>query len=1074
MLRTTSRTRVALLVCAISLAVTESPSQTPDTAIVAEWAAYMTPDELAIFDAVSRAAAEEGVTVLTLPVGSWGRRIQDRLAEALRLRAINPSLTTGQVNDLLRTDDTLYAGPGSDYDLTIALKDVPDRGLIARERQVVERINSRVRAHFDTPDGQRSHLVRTMSEHVWDDQKFSGEGGKFFALKSTPFALEAAPNAPIGRLPREAYYSLRNAPVPNALTHPTLWLDDAVGIIASGTVSQGTGLTEDVAKTRAAIKYWRKFKQFFEGELAGTLPPDLRRGLAERLGGIPPDVEDLLRLDNDSLVRRLQAMESVVLEQGAGGRPVKTALSQLFDRTFDDMRRYRDKVEVYDLIRRGRLAPTVEAVSETLSRWDGIRRVLARMGGRALGAAAGVLSVPAMYGALEKYATGDSIGFARDLAGLLADVATPGAGLAAELADLGRALAAEGLITAADAVFFDPLNQEVLTAYYETESEEYGVFTMEGSPFAGLRRETLYARYRMSPEEARQALARDARLFVGMLPKGERLVGHTATSFWDLISRLGFLTTGAGSLADALTVALMGDWERSRLQVDAILALGDQLQFPGYFVPELPPVSVVVDGDTVTAGEVGAVTMTLAPGESRTVTVDVVRRYGRRFGIPGLLKKSTGGVENRQSYFETVGKVRGGVTARLLEVFERGFEVGTAPAAPGLPAGKPVRVFGRTAVDRWVEASTGLFEVAPLDVSHLSARECPGWRVEGPWTPGEGWQQTLSLPYPNENGEGTINARTARVHIVVTAPAPDSEPCTVDETLVVSWRAPIGDASLRHTVHVRARLAPVPSTAFEVTGTVTNRETGVVLPGARVVLTGTRTYTTIAGPDGTVVFSAIPAGEYEIAIGYPGFETRRTTLAVNRHLRNGTFALTPTTTAQERPRPVPSDTVAAPTTPERVAPSAPTSTEFTVSFGDSYVPKADKSDAGQRFTFTAPGPGTITVTYTYRPAKPSTVRYYGDESGYRAQARVEWSAAGQKPGRVNAGWLYRGTTQLPETTGTATFSVTAAGPVELRAYPEETPAYFYRNQWVDNWYDATHTHYHGATAVIRVAFTPAK
>lgn len=1066
--------RATFLFVTLSLAAwPAAPAAAQDTASfvgsMAEWSTYMTPDELAVFAAVWDAAQQEGVDIVALPVGSWGKRLAARSDQAQLLRRLHPDWSVAEVKAELLTDASLYPGPGSDFDLTIT--SVPGEkaaaGVIRREAAIVDRVNARVQQHVADMAKYRNResvltspdLVKVMGEVKWHEEKFSGQAGRTFAMNSSPYALHASPGRPLVPLPKEAYYTLRGAPVPKGLgVQATGWLDDAMGIILSGNVAAGTNLTEDVAKTRAALKYWAKYKGFFEGELAATLPPEIGQQMMSRLDEMPSEVSALLTYRNDRLVARLQSM-----------RPDE--LNELFERTTASMMRYRDQVEVIDLVRRGRILPTAKAAGDVLTRMAAVKKVLLSVGGRVLGSAVRhLLLVPALQASMEQYANGDLVAFSRGVASLLTDLAGAGeAAMAAELADLGRQLAAQGLIAASDAVFFDPLNQQVLAAYYDTAADADGVFTMEGSPFAGLTRETLYARYRMSPDEAHRAIARDAAAFVGRLPKNAQLVGHRVTGLMDLIYRLGFLAAGPGSLTDTLTAALMADWEHSRRETEALIGWADLLR-KGYYIAEPPPLEVFVDGEPVAAGTPAQVTWTLAPGASQTKSVDIVRRYGRRFAIPGALR--TAFADSRvghASYYGTLGQRPGDVVARMMEVFESGFPVVTPPKAPGLPPSKPVQLRGRAGVEQWVAASSGLFEVEPLTIAHNAARVCNGWTIEAPWDAGPGWDAALSLPYPDPNGEGVMKVAVARATITVTAPAAEAEPCRLDETLAITWRAPVGGATQSFAVYLRAAMALTArqTALFEVGGRVTRADTGESIPGARLTLAGDRTFTTTSAADGSAALADIPAGTYEIAIAHPGFETRRATLEVTRDLVNGKFALTPL--AVEKP--------AAPQVPA-LPPPANVGTQlerkFSVSFGDNYVPKADKTDAGQRLTFTVPGPGTLKVTYTYRPSKPLTIRYYGDENGYRAQARVVWSVpGGAKPGRVNAGMLYRGTTQLTETTGTGTAAVAVAGEVELKAYPEETPAYFYRNQWVDNWYDATHTHYHGATATIVVTFTPA-
>lgn len=765
---------------------------------------FMTFEELAILNALRTAATEEGVELVVLPVGSWAGRIASRVAAAAELKADNPGWSNDDIMKKLEADSAgLFAGPGSDFDVTVALKGAPAEQTLAREARVVRR----ARAFVEKELPERAPLVKFMGERAWHTEKFSGPAGRTFALSSSPYALHVSPGATsVRRIPPAAFFTERGLPVPQGLgSHATQWVDDAIGILLDAeAVAAGTGLDPRVAQARAAIKYWKKYKGFFEEQLGDSLPENLRKTLLARLDEVPLDVQDLLALDNDALTARLELMHRHSV-RAADGKSL-SALDQFFDRTVESMRRYRDQAEVIDLVRRGRLAPTAAAVGEALTRWDAVKAALLRAGGRVAGSAARhLLLLPALRAAMDKYTTGDTVGFSREVAGMLVDLAGVGeAALVAELADLGRELAAAGLIAAADAALFDPLNQQALAAYYHTATDPNGVFTMEGSPFEGLSRETLYARYRMSPDEARRALERDARRFVEMLPKNERLVGHRASGFWDLVSRLGFLTSGPGSLTEALTAALHADWERSRLESERVLAWAESLSLGGYFVPQLPPLEFYVDGHPITPDEPHTVTWTLAPGATRTVEVYVVRRYGRRFAIPGALRKF---VEDRTERRQVYRPLAGGAAAQMMDVFERGFEVGTPPRAPGLPPGAPIRLRGRAAVERWVMASTGIYEVAPLAVSHATAAGCPGWVIEAPWKTGPGWEGRVALPYPRENGEGPVDTRTARLHVGMTAPAKATRPCQVDETLVVTWRAPVGGGERTFTLRLRASVA---------------------------------------------------------------------------------------------------------------------------------------------------------------------------------------------------------------------------------------------------------------------------
>ncbi len=59
--------------------------------------------------------------------------------------------------------------------------------------------------------------------------------------------------------------------------------------------------------------------------------------------------------------------------------------------------------------------------------------------------------------------------------------------------------------------------------------------------------------------------------------------------------------------------------------------------------------------------------------------------------------------------------------------------------------------------------------------------------------------------------------------------------------------------------------------AGDITGTITDAQTGMVLPGARVAISGTK-YGAAAGSDGSFIIKNLPAGEYAINIQLIGFK----------------------------------------------------------------------------------------------------------------------------------------------------------------------------------------------------------
>jgi hypothetical protein len=268
------------------------------------------------------------------------------------------------------------------------------------------------------------------------------------------------------------------------------------------------------------------------------------------------------------------------------------------------------------------------------------------------------------------------------------------------------------------------------------------------------------------------------------------------------------------------------------------------------------------------------------------------------------------------------------------------------------------------------------------------------------------------------------------------------------------------------TQTLAASLRPMDRGALEVTGYVTSRLTGAPVPGATVVLVGTRTHVATAGTDGRVAVTGLFAGDYQIEISHPGFVTRRAPLRVRRSLRNGTFALTPIDVRSAAPTP-PVPAAAPP------PPAVPTPTSRTLTFAEAYVPIAT-TPTPQSFTVEVPGPGTLTIAIEYhQPAV--VVTNYG---AFRQEAWVRWTAPGVSGGlSAGSSVTNRGGQMVSEPTRkVATVAVPGAATLTLAVMPEVTIAYQWNGKWVDlttrSW--ATHHHLHAATATITLTFTPAR
>ena len=101
------------------------------------------------------------------------------------------------------------------------------------------------------------------------------------------------------------------------------------------------------------------------------------------------------------------------------------------------------------------------------------------------------------------------------------------------------------------------------------------------------------------------------------------------------------------------------------------------------------------------------------------------------------------------------------------------------------------------------------------------------------------------------------------------------------ECTAIQYRAHTGwYAMVPLLVFLLAPSAAAQTTTSTIEGTVTDA-TGAVVPGAEVKVSGTtlaaeRTATT--GPNGFYRVTALPAGNYTLAISAPGFASRTTTL----------------------------------------------------------------------------------------------------------------------------------------------------------------------------------------------------
>lgn len=990
---------------------------------------YLTAEERAILDGVQAAANEKVLEVLVLPVGTWQKRIAERVDAALAAQAKDPALTPAAAVALLReSDPALFYVPGSDYDLTIALR----KGSRREEEEVVRRADQAIKKAFGGVKGAPDpSAVKVMGELAWNAEKYSGKAGATFATFGVRNALHFRPAAAglsATRIPVASYYTLRGLTPPRGLNARAVsWIDDAVGLaLDERLVAQGTGLTVKQAQLRSLIRVWDKSKSFFEPELAQRLVPERRELLMQHLPPIPAEVRELLALDKAALVERLKGLS--LTEQNA-----------LFERTLDGLTEFRDKAAAVDLFGRAGSRATVvgDDAAAAVIKVTAVKGSLWRQLSGKL-KASGPLAIwnlnQSLTAASEAYGRGDRAAFHRELALAVAEMAAGEVVLPALLAEAARDLAAAGLVAAADAAFFTPLNQAVLDELYTTTLDE-GVFNMTGSPFEGWSPETLAAKYLMiDPAEARRAIARDAEAYVMALSA----------------YRKGFLPIGPASLTEALTDALLADWLQSRAEVAGLEALARDLS-SGYFVPAWPPLAVWSGEQPVKPGPAApaSVNWVLAPGEARSLEVLLQRRYGRIFLAPGQVRRSAPLKWNEP------------LLKQLLEVFERGVKV---PSADG----SMVTIRGRRAVDRVVADSTGTFEDRPLEISRRIVRACGGWQVLPPLD--AVWEQRYGLAHPAPDSPGPEYLSDSMI-LTVQAPANPPADCAVETELRIAYRPPSRDYKLgsgnagtlsvaERTQEFLIRVTAAAPARFTLEARVAHATTGAALGGATVTLTGARTLSQTTDAAGFVQFDEVPAGEYLVAGSRAGFNAVSTRVTVARNL-SGRLLLTPVTTPVVTPVTVVGE----------ARPTAAAGGELTATLGagllESYGAPQPPVPVG---VFKAPGPGRLFITFTYRGAPRPELQYAtGYGQGYRTEAVLRWSGGVVIEDRLAAGEL-RGRSEV---TKTLPITVRDAGEISFAAVGEWTLVRQVDGRWVDG-PGGGQRHYLPGAVSVALRFVPAK
>ncbi|MCB1737289.1 MAG: carboxypeptidase regulatory-like domain-containing protein [Gammaproteobacteria bacterium] len=269
---------------------------------------------------------------------------------------------------------------------------------------------------------------------------------------------------------------------------------------------------------------------------------------------------------------------------------------------------------------------------------------------------------------------------------------------------------------------------------------------------------------------------------------------------------------------------------------------------------------------------------------------------------------------------------------------------------------------------------------------------------------------------------------------------------------------------------------PTPLSTGILRARVLDAVSGAPVAGARITLDGVDTDRTASSDgDGIAEIEGVVDGPYSLIARHPDYRRWwQSGLRFTRPAGKPVWGLKGTIRLQPKPKGemIDRDEADVARTESRIVVQR---SQASCGFADAYLPEGDKTDVGQKALYTVPGKGRIAVTFVYKAGRKSTVRYYGDASGYRSHGALRWSSPDgiAANGRLLAGSLYKAgekVTFLSEVSNQGTIVTSGPGTLEFKVYPEATPASQSNGKWHDDWYGSTHTHHHGGGCEIRLQF----
>lgn len=366
----------------------------------------------------------------------------------------------------------------------------------------------------------------------------------------------------------------------------------------------------------------------------------------------------------------------------------------------------------------------------------------------------------------------------------------------------------------------------------------------------------------------------------------------------------------------------------------------------------------------------------------------------------------------------------------------------------------------------------------------LTAGQAEGWKIKTPWgrlSPGK----TTRVEIPLKNSGTTPSAFINKTVRFIATPKAEG-PATLTGHLTFNW-ADAQDKRHAQTWHFKLTALPEgtqPPLYARIRATILNKADATPIHGARLVISNDQINAVrTTDPSGTAWVRDLPYGSYDLkatAFGYHSF-SRKGALALKPakdpdkdRFGKLLIRLTPVTEPEPQ-KPLGNDQPQslAEDTGERIISD---SGKISLNFGGrSYLPKGQKYQ-GQKFSYRADGPGTLRLTFIYRCDYKATSVYAGIMGGSRHYSSLHWQSPNgiASKRRIRGGSLYMETggtvVYRTETLSYASIGISGPGLIHFTAYPESNPARKVKDGWVDDWYNATHTHYFGGSAEITYEF----